>query len=153
MDRRQVITASNLAERLEHHHVYLIHLNNDLIGEMNYIVKTGLLIQKRNKHCLNRNRYRGRNRPWQRHGFLAMQHLEEQIKLAGIKRIELGVFEFNTNAVKLLPKIWIYRNRQGERLHILARENVAGYFVWKNTSAVKSLGIIEQDLKYRKILK
>ena len=33
-----------------------------------------------------------------------MQYLEEQIKLAGLKRIELDVFEFNSNAIRLYPK-------------------------------------------------
>jgi RimJ/RimL family protein N-acetyltransferase len=35
----------------------------------------------------------------------AMQYLEGQIKLSGLKRIELGVFEFNTNAIKLYRKM------------------------------------------------
>ncbi|WP_369010066.1 GNAT family N-acetyltransferase [Alkalihalobacillus sp. TS-13] len=32
-------------------------------------------------------------------------HLEEQIKLQGLKRIELGVFEFNKQAYKLYQKL------------------------------------------------
>jgi RimJ/RimL family protein N-acetyltransferase len=38
-------------------------------------------------------------------GVLALQHLEEQIKVKGLKRMELGVFEFNTNAIKLYKKL------------------------------------------------
>ena len=34
-----------------------------------------------------------------------MQYLEEQIRAHGWKRIELGVFEFNTNAIKLYQKL------------------------------------------------
>jgi ribosomal protein S18 acetylase RimI-like enzyme len=38
-------------------------------------------------------------------GYQAMQYIEEQIKLHGLKRIELGVFEFNTNAIHLYQKL------------------------------------------------
>lgn len=34
-----------------------------------------------------------------------MQYLEEQIKRHGLKRIELGVFEFNINVRKLYQKL------------------------------------------------
>ena len=34
-----------------------------------------------------------------------MQYLENEIKSQGLKRIELGVFEFNTNAIKLYQKL------------------------------------------------
>ena len=34
-----------------------------------------------------------------------MQFLEEQIKLTGLKRIESGVFEFNSNAIRLYQKL------------------------------------------------
>ena len=38
-------------------------------------------------------------------GVPAIQHLEEQIQRQGLKRIELGVFEFNTNAIRLYQKL------------------------------------------------
>ena len=38
-------------------------------------------------------------------GPLAMQYLEEEIRSAGCKRIELGVFEFNEPAKKLYQKM------------------------------------------------
>jgi RimJ/RimL family protein N-acetyltransferase len=38
-------------------------------------------------------------------GYLTLQFLENEIKLHGLKRIELGVFEFNTNAIKLYQKL------------------------------------------------
>ena len=34
-----------------------------------------------------------------------MQYLEGEIRAQGLKRIELGVFEFNTNAIKLYRKL------------------------------------------------
>jgi RimJ/RimL family protein N-acetyltransferase len=38
-------------------------------------------------------------------GTHALQYLETQIKLHGLKRIELGVFEFNVPALKLYKKL------------------------------------------------
>ena len=38
-------------------------------------------------------------------GTQAMEYLEEQIKTQDLRRIELGVFEFNTNAMKLYEKM------------------------------------------------
>ena len=38
-------------------------------------------------------------------GTQTMQHLEEQIQAKGLKRIELGVFEFNRSAIKLYKKL------------------------------------------------
>jgi RimJ/RimL family protein N-acetyltransferase len=38
-------------------------------------------------------------------GAYAMEYLEEEIKQAGLKRIELGVFEFNINAIKLYERM------------------------------------------------
>ena len=38
-------------------------------------------------------------------GAPAIQYLEEQIEVQGCRRIELGVFEFNTNAHKLYQKL------------------------------------------------
>jgi RimJ/RimL family protein N-acetyltransferase len=38
-------------------------------------------------------------------GFQAIKYMEEQIKAQGLKRIELGVFEFNTSAIKLYQRL------------------------------------------------
>jgi RimJ/RimL family protein N-acetyltransferase len=38
-------------------------------------------------------------------GYWALQYLEKEIKEQGWKRIELGVFEFNMNAIKLYQKL------------------------------------------------
>ena len=38
-------------------------------------------------------------------GYVAIKYFEEQIKKEGLKRIELGVFEFNKQAQKLYQKM------------------------------------------------
>jgi ribosomal protein S18 acetylase RimI-like enzyme len=38
-------------------------------------------------------------------GYKAIQYLEEEIKKQGLNRVELGVFEFNTQAQKLYRKL------------------------------------------------
>ena len=37
-------------------------------------------------------------------GYQALQYLEQEIRKQGLKRIELGVFEFNTAAIKLYQR-------------------------------------------------
>gem|GEM_PF-263278 len=101
LDRREAVTVDDLAERIKHHQIFLIHLQGQLIGEMNYMVDPRHLYKKITETAwigINIGEEIGRGKGV---GYLAMQYLEEQIKLQGLKRIELGVFEFNTNAIKL----------------------------------------------------
>lgn len=101
----ETMTVRELKERLEYNHIYLIYLQNQLIGEMDYQVdprhlykrKTGtawigIVIGEESK------RSRGIGVP-------AIQFLEHQIREQGLKRIELGVFEFNPAAIKLYQKL------------------------------------------------
>src|SRR5687767_9568876 len=105
LELRESLTIKDLEQRFEHNHIYLIYLQDQLIGEMDY--------QKDPKHLYKKEM----GTAWigiiigeeigrgQGIGYLAIQYLEEQIKLQGLKRIELGVFEFNTNAIKLYRKL------------------------------------------------
>jgi RimJ/RimL family protein N-acetyltransferase len=95
----------SLQEQLEHQHTFLIYLQGRLIGEMDYQVDPGHLFRKERGTAwigiiIGEDAGRGRGI-----GSLAMQYLEEQIRALGLKRIELGVFEFNTNAIKLYQKL------------------------------------------------
>lgn len=104
IDKNQTITVDNLIERLKQYQVYLIYMDNQLIGEINYTIDPPHLYKKEAGTAwigINIGEENGRGKGI---GYLAMKHLEEEIKLAGYKRIELGVFEFNTNAVKLYQK-------------------------------------------------
>lgn len=104
-DRRRKITMIDITERLNHLHVYLIYFNDQVVGEMNYMIDPSHLYRKVPKTAwigitIGEEEARG-----QGVGFEAMSYLEEQIKKDGLKRIELGVFEFNTRAQQLYKRL------------------------------------------------
>jgi RimJ/RimL family protein N-acetyltransferase len=104
LDKREIITVESMIERLTHHHTYLIHLDDQPVGEINYTVDPAHLYKKESGTAwvgITIGEEAGRGKGL---GYLAMQYLEEQIKLAGYRRIELGVFEFNQNAIRLYQK-------------------------------------------------
>ena len=105
LDRREQVTLDGLKSRLESHPMYLIYLDDQLIGEMNFMVDPGHLYKKESGTAwiaitIGESLGRGKGV-----GYAAIQYLEEQIKEQGLKRIELGVFEFNTQAQKLYHKL------------------------------------------------
>ena len=105
LEKRGIVTVEGLEQRLEHDHVYLIYLQDQLIGEMDYKIDPRYLFKKETRTAwigilIGEETGRGKGI-----GHLALQHLEEEIKQEGLKRIELGVFEFNTSAIKLYQKL------------------------------------------------
>ena len=105
LEIRETVTAMDLEERLVHNHIYLIYMNAQLIGEMDYQIDPRHLYKKQAGTAwigivIGEQAGRGRGV-----GVRAIQYLEEQIKVQGLKRIELGVFEFNTAALKLYQKL------------------------------------------------
>ena len=105
LEARETVTVNELQERLKHQRFYLIYLQGRLIGVMDYQVDPRHLYKKETGTAwigivIGEAADRGRGI-----GIPAMQFLEEQIKAQGLKRIELGVFEFNTNAIKLYQKL------------------------------------------------
>ncbi|KGP73442.1 GNAT family N-acetyltransferase [Pontibacillus yanchengensis] len=100
-----VITEEDLSKRLENHHIYLIYHDGKLVGEMNYMVDPGHLYKKEPGTAwigITIGEQEGRDKGI---GVKAMQYIEDQIKKQGLKRIELGVFEFNMQAQKLYHKL------------------------------------------------
>ncbi|WP_270180702.1 GNAT family N-acetyltransferase [Alkalihalobacillus sp. CinArs1] len=105
LETRRKITMIDLTERLNHLHIYLIYYNDVLVGEMNYMVDPNHLLKKVRKTAwigitIGEDEARGHGV-----GYEAMNFLEEEIKKAGLKRIELGVFEFNTRAQQLYKRL------------------------------------------------
>ncbi len=105
LGRRESVTVEHLAKRLEHHHIYLIYLNDLLVGEMSYQVDPPHLYKRETGTgwigiTIGEEIARGKGI-----GYHALQYLEEQIKAQGLRRMELGVFEFNTNAIKLYQQL------------------------------------------------
>lgn len=105
LERRQVVTLDDLVQRLRHDHIYLIYLEVQLIGEMNYQVDPGHLFKKEPGTAwigITIGEAHGRGKGI---GYQALHFLEQQIIAHGLRRIELGVFEFNTPALSLYRKL------------------------------------------------
>lgn len=105
VQRRNEFTFEGVSERLEKGPTWLIHMDGKLIGEMGYQLGPEFLHKKETGTAwigITIGEEIGRGKGI---GVLALQYLEEQIKLQGLKRMELGVFEFNTNAIKLYKKL------------------------------------------------
>ena len=104
LELRETVTVETVKQRLEHHHIYLIVLQDQLIGVMGYQTNSKHLYKKETGTAwidimIGEEIGRGRGV-----SYLALQHLEREIKEQGLKRIELGVFEFNINAIQLYRK-------------------------------------------------
>ena len=98
------VSVIDLVDRLKHSHMFLIYAEGKLIGEMDYKVNPAYVYKKVEGTAwigitIGEENSRGKG-----FGYQALRYLEGQIKSAGLKRIELGVFEFNTHAVKLYQK-------------------------------------------------
>ena len=105
LERQWKITLDDLRRRIKNRPTYLIYLNDQLIGEMNYMVDPEHLYKREPGTAwlaITIGEEIGRGRGI---GYMAIQYLEEQIRQQGLKRIELGVFEFNKQAQKLYMKL------------------------------------------------
>ena len=104
LEMREVLTVQDLEERLVHNHTFLIYQNDELVGEMDYQIDPKHVLKKETGTAwigiiLGEENARGKGI-----GQQALQYLEEEIRKQGLKRIELGVFEFNTGAIRLYQK-------------------------------------------------
>ena len=82
-----------------------IYLDDQLVGEMNYMVDPPHLYKKEPGTAWIGITIGDAAAQGKGVGRAAMQFLEEQIRAQGLKRIELGVFEFNTRAHHLYQKL------------------------------------------------
>lgn len=104
LERKEILTMQDLQERLVHNHTFLIYLGDRLIGEMDYQIDPRHLFRKETGTAwigiiIGEEIARGKGI-----GQQALPYLEQEIKKQGLTRIELGVFEFNTGAIKLYQK-------------------------------------------------
>jgi RimJ/RimL family protein N-acetyltransferase len=105
LERQEILTLDKLTQRLKYTQIYLIFLDGQLIGEMNYMVNPSHLYKKESGTAwigITIGEPEGRGKGI---GFKAIQYLEEEIKKQGLYRVELGVFEFNIQAQNLYRKL------------------------------------------------
>ncbi len=134
LEQRAIVTLDAIAQRLTYHHIYLIYRDTQLIGEMSYQVDPPHLLKKEADTAwigitIGESDGRGRGI-----GHQALHYLEQQIQLHKHKRIELGVFEFNT------PAIALYR-----KLHYQEIGRIADFTYWN--------GRMWHDIRMEKYLK
>ena len=97
-------TEASLIEILKHQSIYLIYVDNQLVGQMSFQIDFEFLYKKESGTAwvgiaLGETSMRGKGI-----GMKAMDYLEKKISDQGLRRIELGVFSFNTPALKLYKK-------------------------------------------------
>ena len=105
IDRRHVVTTDDLVKRLTHGHIYLLYLEGRLLGEMNYQVDPSQVLKPTPGTAwigVTIGEADGRGKGL---GRQALQYLEQQIRVHRLRRIELGVFAFNTRAQRLYEQL------------------------------------------------
>jgi RimJ/RimL family protein N-acetyltransferase len=105
LEKKLNVTVDDLRKRLQTHQFYLIYLEELLVGVMDYQVDPPHCYLKVNGTAwigINIGEKSARHRGI---GYEAMNYLENQIRSQGLKRIELGVFEYNENARRLYLKL------------------------------------------------
>ncbi len=105
LDKREILTVESLQQRLKYNQVFLIYHDEKLVGEISFQLDPPHLYKKELGTAwigitIGEESARGKGL-----GVLAMEYLEGQIKDQGLKRIELGVFEFNAPAIGLYKKM------------------------------------------------
>jgi RimJ/RimL family protein N-acetyltransferase len=105
LDAQVSVTVDSVTKRLKHNFVYLIYVNDNCVGEMSFQLDSTLLYKKEPGSAwvgigLGEASVRGKGL-----GMKAMDYLEKKIYAKGLRRIELGVFAFNTPALKLYKKL------------------------------------------------
>ncbi|RWZ60571.1 GNAT family N-acetyltransferase [Halobacillus fulvus] len=111
---RYMVTVGGVRKRLQDHVMYLIYVDRQLVGEMNYMINPQHLYKSEEETAwigITIGEEAGRGKGI---GRKALTFLEQEIKQAGLRRIELGVFEFNVNAYRLYQKLGY---REIARLH------------------------------------
>jgi len=134
LNNKETVSIASLTKRLGYTHIYLIYAERQLVGEISFQIDPDQLYKKEPGSAwiginIGEEFARGKGI-----GSQAMQYLEQQIKAYGLHRIELGVFEFNTNAIKLYKKMGYqeiariddYTFWQGKRWQDIRMEKLLG---------------------------
>lgn len=105
LHRKVIVTVDSIRERLRTHESYLIYSEGQLVGEISYQIDPPICLRKVSGTAwigINIGEKSARHKGI---GHDAMRYIETEIRLHGLGRIELGVFEFNENARHLYEKV------------------------------------------------
>ena len=103
--KKKCVTVGTLKQRIESHDVYLIYRGDRLIGEMDLQIDPEHLARKEESSAwigiyIGDIEYRGKGA-----GTYAIGRLDDIVREHHLRRIELGVFEFNTGAYRLYERL------------------------------------------------
>ncbi len=105
LQKKRVVTVDSLKRRLESHEEYLIHMDDRLIGQLSVQIDPGHLAKKVKGTAwigiyIGEKEYRRMGA-----GTYALTHVENILRKRRIRRIELGVFEYNKEAYRLYERL------------------------------------------------
>jgi len=105
LEKKKEVTVDTLERRLDTHEEYLIYHDGRLIGQLSVQIDPGHLAKKVENTAwigiyIGEKECRGKGA-----GTYALQHVESILKSRGVRRIELGVFEFNKGAYRLYKRL------------------------------------------------
>ncbi len=106
LEAKSSVTVQTLLKRIARGYmIYLIYTDEQFVGEMNFVIDPPQLLKKEPGSAwfgitIGEASARGKGV-----GVKAMQYLEDEIRMAGCSRIELGVFEYNVPAIRLYKKM------------------------------------------------
>lgn len=105
LEKTITVTVKDLEEWLGRKQIYLIYLQNQVVGEIEFQIDPKHLYKNDVSTAwvaimIGEESARGKGI-----GYIALQYLEREIQALGLRRMELGVFEFNTNAIKLYQRL------------------------------------------------
>jgi len=103
--RHVAVTVDTIIDRLQRNHIFLLYAEGKLVGECSYQIDPPQCFHKVGGTAwfgINIGEKSARHRGI---GADTLRFLEEEVRLQGMKRIELGVFEFNENAHRLYAKL------------------------------------------------
>ncbi|QHT46273.1 GNAT family N-acetyltransferase [Bacillus sp. SB49] len=137
-EKERLQTVDTLTKRLEDHEMYAIMLDGVLVGEMNFMIDPEHLFRKEKGSgwigiTIGEAGARGKGI-----GAKAILFMEEEMKKMGLKRVELGVFEFNESAHRLYSRLG-YKE--------IAREEGFTYYdgrMWADIRMEKPLSLTAQ---------
>lgn len=104
LDKRITVTVRDLEERIARKQMYLIYMGDQLVGQVEFQIDPKQLYKKDMSTAwigivIGEEAARGKGI-----GYLALEYVEKEIRAQGLHRMELGVFEYNTNPIKLYER-------------------------------------------------
>ncbi len=104
-EKKVALTVDDIYRRLQTNQIYMIYAEGRLVGEMSYQIDPPVCYHKVSGTAWIGINIGEKSAHHKGIGQNAMEYLENELRSKGLKRIELGVFEFNERARCLYLKL------------------------------------------------